>query len=86
MGSPKACKQKLTRWLLENPDYSFDDVLEAADLYLKTEGLNTRFLQNAEYFIFKQNVNREESSRLSAYVDELGNPNIETSDWTSKIN
>lgn len=84
MGTPKACKQKLTRWMKENPDYNFDDILQAADLYLSEFHNNTTFLQNAEYFIFKQNSNKEESSRLSAYIDEIGvNP---VKDWTSQIN
>jgi hypothetical protein len=84
MGSPKACKQKLTRWMKENPTYSFDDILKAVDLYLQEFHVNTTFLQNAEYFIFKQNTNKEESSRLSAYIDEIGIG--ETKDWTSQIN
>jgi|TARA_R110000851_G_scaffold41665_1_gene104382 hypothetical protein len=86
MGDPKSCKQKLTRWMKENPEYSFDQVLEAVDLYLATEGANTTYLQNAQYFIFKQNAQREESSRLSAFIDELGNKSIIQGDWTSNIN
>ncbi len=84
MGTPKTCKQKLTRWMKENPSYSFNDILKAADLYLLEFNSNTTFLQNAEYFIFKQNINKEESSRLSAYIDEIGMDN--SKDWTSQIN
>tara|TARA_R110000772_G_scaffold54130_1_gene123553 strand:- start:66202 stop:66816 length:615 start_codon:yes stop_codon:yes gene_type:complete len=84
MGSLKACKVKLSRWMHENPNYTFDKILDAADLYLSTEGLNTRFLQRADYFIFKQENNREESSRLSAFIDDVDANKVQ--DWTSKLN
>lgn len=68
----------------ENPEYSFDDILNAAKLYVKEFYSNATYLQNAEYFIFKQNSQKEESSRLSAYIDEI---NVEDNkDWTSQIN
>lgn len=82
MGSLKSCKDKMFRWMKENPEYTMQDILRAADIYLN--GLNNyTYLQRADYFIFKQENNREESSRLSAFVDE---ENIETEDWTSNIN
>ena len=84
MGSLKACKLKLTRWMKENPDYSFDNILEAADIYISSLNGDYRFLQRADYFIFKQENNREESSRLSAYVDEIGVSNND--EWTSTLN
>jgi len=84
MGSIKSCEMKLTRWMKENPKYSFDDILRAATIYL--EGLNGdyRFLQRADYFIFKQENNREESSRLSAFIDEIDMKANE--DWTTNLN
>lgn len=84
MGSKKACKEKLNRWMKENPEYSYEDILKAADLYLATEGANIRFLQRADYFIFKQDTYKDEMSRLSAFVDELGNNNVQ--DWTTNLN
>lgn len=85
MGSLQSCKDKMTRWMKCNPEYSFDDIINAAKLYLRTEGMNVRFLQRADYFIYKQENNREESSRLSAFIDEIGdNDSIE--DWTSTLN
>lgn len=85
MGSKKACKEKLNRWMKENPEYSFEDILKAADLYLATEGANLRFLQRADYFIFKQDTYKDEMSRLSAFIDELdGNNNVQ--DWTTNLN
>lgn len=85
MGSLKACKIKLSRWMKENPEYTFDDIIKAAKLYLNTEGRNVRFLQRADYFIYKQENNREESSRLSAYIDDIGDDDS-TEDWTSTLN
>lgn len=83
MGSKKSCEQKLSRWMKENPEYSFDEILQAVDLYLNTEGRDLRFLQRADYFIYKQDNNKEENSRLSAYIDDL--ENSVTDDWTTKL-
>ena len=68
----------------ENQEYSFEQILKAADLYLSTEGRDTRFLQRADYFIYKNDIQRNEMSRLSAYIDDvtLG----VTEDWTSNLN
>ncbi len=83
MGDLNACKDKLNRWMKENPKYSFDDILKAADLYLKTQGANLRYLQRADYFIYKQDANREEVSTLSAFIDEINSGFGE--DWTSNL-
>ena len=84
MGSLKACKEKLSRWMKENPEYSFEDILKAADLYLATEGANLRYLQRADYFIFKQDAHRGEMSRLSAFIDDIDETGSD--DWTSNLN
>ena len=68
---------------MENPEYTFEEILKAAQLYLDTDGRDTRFLQRADYFIFKQDVHKGESSRLSAFIDEIGED--PTLDWTSTI-
>jgi hypothetical protein len=84
MGDKQSCIEKLSRWMEINPEYSFEDILKAADIYLNTEGTNLTYLQRADYFIYKQDVNKDEVSRLSAFIDE-----IETdvnSDWTSHLN
>ena len=83
MGSLKACKDKLKRWMKENPEYSFEDILKAADLYLTTEGADVRYLQRADYFIFKQDTHKDEMSRLSAFIDEIDEPH--NSDWTTNL-
>lgn len=84
MGSSKSCEVKLIRWMKENPDNTFDEVLKAAQIYIDSLRGDYRFLQKADYFIFKQENNREESSRLSAFIDEIDTDmNVE---WTSNLN
>jgi len=69
---------------MENPEYTFEQILNASELYINTEGRNTRYLQRADYFIFKQDVHKGEASRLSAFIDELDE--IPTNgDWTSTL-
>jgi len=82
MGAPKSCREKLYRWWVENPEYSFDDILKASDIYIQSLQGDYRFLQRADYFIYKKE-GKEESSRLSAFIDELEHSN---NDWTSKLN
>lgn len=83
MGSAQACKDKLNRWMKENPQYSFDDILKASDMYINSLNGDYRFLQRADYFIYKQENNREESSRLSAHIDEIDS--FMKDDWTTNL-
>ena len=83
MGDLRACKEKLHRWMKENPKYSFDDILKAADIYLASEGANLRYLQRADYFIYKQDSHKEEVSRLSSFIDEINSGVGEN--WTSNL-
>lgn len=84
MGGKQSCIDKLSRWMEANPEYSFEQILKAAELYLNTEGINLTYLQRADYFIYKQENNREESSRLAAFIDETDSP--VSRDWTSTLN
>lgn len=86
MGSAQSCKTKLTRWMQENPEYTFEDILIAADNYIESLNGDYRFLQRADYFIYKQENNREESSRLSAHIDEISINGAQQGDWTTKLN
>lgn len=83
MGSLKSCRAKLARWIKENPEYNMDQILKAADMYIDSLNGDYRFLQRADYFIFKQENNREESSRLSAFIDEIDEYTPEN--WTSTL-
>lgn len=82
MGSRLTCIEKMLRWMEENPTYTKEEILKAAKLYL--DGLeNYRYLQRADFFIFKQDDNKVESSRLSAFIEEIDDRPVE--DWTSSI-
>ena len=80
MGSPMACKDKMLRWMGENPNYSKEDILKAAKIYINSLN-NYQYLQAAHYFIYKKD-GKEEDSRLSAFIEEK---EIDNTDWTTKL-
>lgn len=82
MGSKKNCILKLQRWMKENPEYCMKEILKAVDLYIRSLNRDYRFIQQADYFIFKKD-NKEESSRLSAFIDEI-EFSVEE-DWTNTL-
>lgn len=81
MGSHNSCSDKLSRWLKENPQYSKEDVLKAAKIYINSLD-NYQYLQQADYFVYKKDTYGE-SSRLSSFIDETEVNN--NTDWTSKL-
>jgi hypothetical protein len=81
MGSPMACKEKMLRWMGENPNYSKEDILKAAKIYINSLN-NYQYLQAAHYFIYKKD-GKEEDSRLSAFIEEK---EVDNTDWTVKLN
>ena len=80
MGSPGACKEKMLRWMGENPNYTKEDILKAAKIYINSLN-NYTYLQAAHYFIYKKD-GKEEDSRLSAFINETEPDNT---DWTVKL-
>ena len=80
MGSPSACKEKMLRWMKENPNYSKEDILKAAKIYINSLN-NYQYLQAAHYFIYKKD-GKEEDSRLSAFIEEK---EVDNTDWTTKL-
>lgn len=81
MGSLSTCKEKMKRWMQENPKYSSKEILKAADIYINSLNSLT-YLQQADYFIYKKD-GKEESSRLSAFIDEIDTK--ATENWTSTL-
>lgn len=82
MGSLSACRLKMFRWMKDNPEYTPEQILKAADIYLNSL-TNYNYLQQADYFIYKKEGNKEEHSRLSAFIDEI---NLHTNDdWTTRL-
>lgn len=84
MGSRDNCKTKLTRWFRNNPDKSFDDVVKAAKIYIRSLNGNYKYLQRADYFIYKK-IGAEEGSRLDAFIEEVDNFTSTNRDWTNKL-
>ena len=80
MGSENACKEKMLRWMGENPNYTKEDILKAAKIYINSLN-NYQYLQAAHYFIYKKD-GKEEDSRLSAFIEEKEVDNI---DWTTRL-
>ena len=82
MGSENGCRDKLIRWMNENPTYSKDDIIKAVKLYLNSVE-NYQYLQQADYFIYKKDAFGE-SSRLSSFIDEIGN-DLPEENWTTNL-
>lgn len=88
MGDPHACRSKLTRFMLNHPEYTLDQIIKAARLYIKTLNGDYRYLQRADYFIYKR-VGKTEESRLAAFLEEISNEDIGEimeDGWTSELN
>ena len=83
MGDPKACKVKLIKWMKENPEYDFDEILDASRAYIGSLD-NYNYLQRADYFIYKQESNKTNVSRLSSFIGEKGE-DTDTGDWTTNL-
>lgn len=84
MGGPEACSVKLKRWMKNNPSYTFDDIIKATKLYIKSlEGKYT-YLQQADYFIYKKQ-GKDEISRLSAFIEEITDTEFVEDDWTNTL-
>jgi len=84
MGTLSSVKSKLERWMKNNPDVLFNEILEATQLYIDSLNGDWRYLQRADYFIYKQNSRKEETSRLSIFIEE-GRKETVNSDWGANI-
>lgn len=80
MGNAKSCKEKLKRWMIENPKYSQEDILKATRIYINS--LNDfKYMKQADYFIYKKD-RFGESSKLLDFIDE---DDIIDEGWGSKL-
>ena len=52
MGHEQGVKDKLFRWMQSNTEYSKEDIIRAAKLYIKSLD-NYTYLQQADYFVYK---------------------------------
>ena len=85
MGSKSNCTNKLQRWLTQNPEYSMDDVIKATKLYIASLNGDYRYLQQADYFISKKFGKDDETSRLSAHIEDIGDDLPPEEGWTNKL-
>lgn len=85
MGSKGNCTKKLIRWLNQNPEYSMEDVIKATKLYIASLKGDYRYLQQADYFISKKHGKDDETSRLSAFIEEIGDDMPPEEGWTNKL-
>lgn len=65
IGDKNTVSALLTRWLLNNQQYSFDDVVEATRYYM--EMTDPKYVSNADNFIF----NDKGESTLSIILEQL---------------
>lgn len=84
MGNPTAVSNKLKRWMKNNPEITRKEILDAVNNYIESLNGDYRYLQRADYFIYKQNNKKEETSRLSLYIEE-GRKEVVNSDWTTSL-
>ena len=72
MGDPKSCLEKMCRFFVEYPQYANKDlILNATKKYIETEAFtNYKYLQRADYFIYKI-TGKEESSRLASFCSDV---------------
>lgn len=72
MGDRNGIKKKLEIFMSKYP-FSEDQILEAAENYIQTQRENNyQYLQQADYFIFKQDNMKIVTSRLAEFCEQLG--------------
>ena len=85
MGDPNAVREKLEKFMVKNPQYSKAQILEATKRYISTQAPAYRFLQQADYFIYKQSPNSKiDQSRLLTFIEDTSQGN-ETNDFTKNV-
>tara|TARA_R110000796_G_scaffold236214_1_gene355519 strand:- start:91361 stop:91816 length:456 start_codon:yes stop_codon:yes gene_type:complete len=84
MGNLQSVKKKLDRFLTDNKDTSFEEVIQATELYIEHFNGAFKYSQRADYFIYKQNHRGEETSNLEIWLEEA-RKEPENSDWRTKL-
>lgn len=86
MGDPNSVRDKMKDFISANPQYSKEIILNAAKKYIKTEAQNYyKYLQRADYFISKEDNNKNKTSRLLMFCEEVGEDNIENDSYNQMI-
>ncbi len=72
MGDPKSCLDKMVRFFEEYPELADKDLIfKATKKYIDSEAMqNYKYLQRADYFIYKL-VGKDETSRLASFCSDV---------------
>lgn len=73
MGNRESCHNNMVRWLANNPEYTFDDVLSAANYYI--QNTDRQYISKADNFIYADDTKGKEFSRLSMVIEDIGDIN-----------
>jgi hypothetical protein len=73
MGNKEACLKKMQHFMLQYPDYDKDLIFKAAEAYINSFTGDTRFFQQADYFIYKQDPGMKgiNNSRLATFCEDI---------------
>ncbi len=72
MGDSKGVTQKMRKFMASNPQYSPDEIMTAARLYIQKCSIdNYKYMQQADYFISKEASDNTTKSNLLSYLEQL---------------
>lgn len=71
MGSKGACIKKMDRFMAAHPEYDKEHILKATRRYIASLKNDFRFIQQADYFISKEDHNKIVTSRLENFCEEV---------------
>jgi hypothetical protein len=80
MGSKSSCINKMKKFLKLNPRVTKEEIIKATTAYINSLGGNYQYLQQADYFI-----NKNEGSRLETWIEEIRKNDNPLRDWTTTI-
>jgi len=84
MGSSISTKKKLQRFMDNNPEITFEEIINASEMYIDSFNDSFKYIKRADYFIYKQNYKGEETSDLEIWLEQsMKEP--ENSDWRTEL-
>lgn len=69
IGDKKQCIESISKWLFKNPEYTFDDVIEATEYYISNT--DHQYVSNADNFIFNYDTKGNLISSLSIVMETI---------------
>lgn len=80
MGSKSSCINKMKKFLKYNPKTTKEEIIKATQTYIDSFKGDYTYLQQADYFI-----NKNEGSRLETWIEEIRKNDNPLGDWTTTI-